>query len=222
MWACLKGKRKRTVFLWTERASKELEITESQNHIRAHPVKRRLWIGLQLVLQSTWILLTWIVAAFLDSSVLMKPELLDFLHWLCCIVPVYLLGLKTGYIVWNCIFFAFNLCTIVFLSSAVTDYGINTWGVSECGECVNQTLTSQNKQTNKQTKSIVLFIGKENVEFIGWVKLQFKFFNVNCYLTWGIQGGPTKQHITKIFRKDSRKSQFYLYQYFYVLKWVMS
>ena len=78
------------------------------------------------------------------------------------------------------------------------------------------------KQTNKQTKSIVLFIGKENVEFIGWVKLQFKFFNVNCYLTWGIQGGPTKQHITKIFRKDSRKSQFYLYQYFYVLKWVMS
>ena len=159
------------------------------------------------------------VTFFLDSSVLIKPEIRFPSSTLCCTVRVYLLRLKTGYIVWNCMFFAFNLCTIGFLSSAVTDYGINTWGVSEREECVNQTLTSQNKQ---KTKSIVLFIGKENVEFISWVKLQFKFLNVNCYLTWGIHDGRTKQHIIKRFRKDSRKSHFYLYQCFFVLKWVMS
>ena len=92
MGVCLKEKWRRTVLPQTERASKELEITESWNflwNVEFLWNERHLWIGLQLALQSTWILLTWMVTFFLDSSVLIKPELLDFLHRLYVVLYLY-------------------------------------------------------------------------------------------------------------------------------------
>lgn len=162
------------------------------------------------------------VTFFLDSSVLIKPEIRFPSSTLCCTVPVYLLRLKTGYIMWNYIFFfcfqpVYNWVSLLCSNWLWNKHLRSVWAWRVC-----EPDTDFPKQTNKQTRSIVLFIGKENVEFISWVKLQFKILNVNCYLTWGIHDGPTKQHITKRFRKDSRKSHFYLYQCFFVLKWVMS